>query len=93
MDENLLRSIMNRLDTIEAKIDKNTMYNTENTIKIKDELNNVRGNTQEINVKYENLVSRVSVLEEQKIWLRRTVIGAMTTGLISILSTIILHSL
>ena len=84
---------MNRLDSIEAKIDKNTMYNTENTIKTKDELNNVRANTQEINVKYENLVSRVSVLEEQKIWLRRTVIGAMMTGLISMLSTIILHSL
>ena len=91
MDAELLHNILNRLDKLEQLIvdRQNTTHNRYAEILVS--IEEVKTSVAEIKTETKNVDKRVSVLEENKTWINRLVIGTMITSIFSLVVSVVVR--
>lgn len=91
MDAELLHNILNRLDKLEQLIvdRQNTTHNRYAEILVS--IEEVKTSVAEIKTESKNMDKRVSVLEENKTWINRLVIGTMITSIFSLVVSVVVR--
>lgn len=89
MDAELLHNILNRLDKLEQLIvdRQNTTHNRYAEILVS--IEEVKTSVAEIKAESKSVDKRVSVLEENKTWINRLVIGTMITSIFSLVVSVV----
>ena len=89
MDAELLHYILNRLDKLEQLIvdRQNTTHNRYAEILVS--IEEVKTSVAEIKAESKSVDKRVSVLEENKTWINRLVIGTMITSVFSLVVRVV----
>ena len=89
MDAELLHNILNRLDKLEQLIvdRQNTTHNRYAEILVS--IEEVKTSVAEIKAESKSVDKRVSVLEENKTWINRLVIGTMITSVFSLVVSVV----
>ena len=91
MDAELLHNILNRLDKLEQLIvdRQNTTHNRYAEILVS--IEEVKTSVAEIKAESKSVDKRVSVLEENKTWINRLVIGTMITSVFSLVVSVVVR--
>ena len=91
MDAELLHNILNRLDKLEQLIvdRQNTTHNRYAEILVS--IEEVKTSVAEIKAESKSVDKRVSVLEENKTWINRLVIGTMITSIFSLVVSVVVR--
>lgn len=91
MDAELLHNILNRLDKLEQLIvdRQNTTHNRYAEILVS--IEEVKTSVAEIKTESKNMDKRVSVLEENKTWANRLLIGTMVTSIFSLVVSLVVR--
>lgn len=91
MDAELLHNILNRLDKLEQLIvdRQNTTHSRYAEILVS--IEEVKTSVAEIKTESKNMDKRVSVLEENKTWINRLVIGTMITSIFSLVVSVVVR--
>lgn len=91
MDAELLHNILNRLDKLEQLIvdRQNTTHSRYAEILVS--IEEVKTSVAEIRTESKNVDKRVSVLEENKTWINRLVIGTMITSIFSLVVSVVVR--
>ena len=89
MDAELLHNILNRLDKLEQLIvdRQNTTHSRYAEILVS--IEEVKTSVAEIKAESKSVDKRVSVLEENKTWINRLVIGTMITSVFSLVVSVV----
>lgn len=89
MDAELLHNILNRLDKLEQLIvdRQNTTHNRYAEILVS--IEEVKTSVAEIKVETKSQDKRIAVLEENKTWINRLVIGTMITSIFSLVVSVV----
>lgn len=91
MDAELLHNILNRLEKLEQLIidRQNTTHNRYAEILVS--IEEVKTSVAEIKTETKNVDKRVSVLEENKTWANRLLIGTMVTSIFSLVVSLVIR--
>lgn len=91
MDAELLHNILNRLEKLEQLIidRQNTTHNRYAEILVS--IQEVKTSVAEIKTENKNMDKRVSVLEENKTWANRLLIGTMVTSIFSLIVSLVIR--
>ena len=91
MDAELLHNILNRLDKLEQLIvdRQNTTHSRYAEILVS--IEEVKTSVAELKTESKNMDKRVSVLEENKTWINRLVIGTMITSVFSLVVNVVVR--
>ena len=77
MDQQVLETIIHRLERIETLIDSRTSQTHDRYTEIKEELGIIKADVKEIKVEHVNVVKRVEKIENTITWIIRTIGGAI----------------
>lgn len=91
MDAELLHNILNRLDKLEQLIVDRQDTTQNRYAEILAQLGDVKTSVVEIKTESKNMDKRVSVLEENKTWINRLVIGTMITSIFSLVVSVVVR--
>lgn len=89
MDAELLHNILNRLDKLEQLIVDRQDTTQNRYAEILAQLGDVKTSVVEIKTESKNMDKRVSILEENKTWMNRLVIGTIITSFFSLVVSVV----
>ena len=91
MDAELLHNILHRLEKLEQLIidRQNTTHNRYAEILVS--IEEVKTSVAEIKTESKNMDKRVSILEENKTWANRLLIGTMVTSIFSLIVSLVIR--
>ena len=93
MDEQLLQTVLKRLDRIEDLINARTESTNNRYAEIKSELGEIKADIKEMKAEEVDVVRRVEILEEGKRWSGRMITGALFSGILSLVISVLAHSI
>lgn len=91
MDEQILATVLKRLDRIEDLINSRTQNTNDRYAEILVSIEEVKTSVAEIKTETKNMDKRVSVLEENKTWANRLLIGTMVTSIFSLVASLVIR--
>ena len=93
MDEQLLTTVLKRLDRIEDLINSRAQNTNDKYTEIKEELGEIKSDIKEMKAEENNVIRRIEILEEGKRWSSRMITGALFSGILSLVISILAHFL
>lgn len=81
MDQQVLETIIHRLERIETLIDSRTSQTHDRYAEIKEELGIIKADIKEIKVEHTNVIKRVEKIENTITWIIRTIGGAIISAI------------
>ena len=93
MDEQLLATVLKRLDRREDLINSRTQNTNDRYAEIKEELGEIKADIKEMKAEETDVIRRIEVLEEGKVWSGRMIIGALFSGILSLVISVLAHLL
>lgn len=93
MDEQILATVLKRLDRIEDLINARTQNTNDRYAEIKEELGEIKADIKEMKAEETDVIRRIEVLEEGKRWSSRMITGALFSGILSLVISILAHFL
>lgn len=93
MDEQLLTTVLKRLDRIEDLINTRTQNTNDRYAEIKEELGEIKADIKEMKAEETDVLRRIEVLEESKKWSARMITGALFSGILSLVISVLAHFL
>ena len=93
MDEQILATVLKRLDRIEDLINSRTQNTNDRYTEIKEELGEIKADIKEMKAEETDVIRRIEVLEECKVWSSRMIIGALFSGILSLVISVLAHLL
>ena len=91
MDEQLLQTVLKRLDRIEDLINARTESTNNRYAEIKEELGEIKADIKEMKAEEVDVVRRIEILEEGKRWSSRMITGALFSGILSLVISVLAH--
>lgn len=91
MDEQLLATVLKRLDRIEDLINSRTQSTNDKYAEIKVELGEIKADIKELKTEEVDVVRRIEILEEGKRWSSRMITGSLFSGILSLVISVIAH--
>lgn len=93
MDEQLLTTVLKRLDRIEDLINARTQNTNDRYTEIKEELGEIKADIKEMKAEETDVIRRIEILEEGKKWSTRMITGALFSGILSLVISVLAHLL
>lgn len=93
MDEQLLTTVLKRLDRIEDLINTRTQNTNDRYTEIKEELGEIKADIKEMKAEETDVIRRIEILEEGKKWSTRMITGALFSGILSLVISVLAHLL
>lgn len=93
MDEQLLTTVLKRLDRIEDLINVRTQNTNDRYTEIKEELGEIKADIKEMKAEETDVIRRIEILEEGKKWSTRMITGALFSGILSLVISVLAHLL
>ena len=91
MDEQLLQTVLKRLDRIEDLINARTESTNNRYAEIKEELGEIKADIKEMKAEEVDVIRRIEILEESKRWSSRMITGALFSGILSLVISVLAH--
>lgn len=91
MDEQLLATVLKRLDRIEDLINSRTQSTNDKYAEIKVELGEIKADIKELKTEEVDVVRRIEILEEGKRWSSRMITGSLFSAILSLVISVIAH--
>ena len=93
MDEQLLTTVLKRLDRIEDLINSRAQNTSDKYTEIKEELGEIKADIKEMKTEENNVIRRIEILEEGKKWSTRMITSALFSAILSLVISILAHFL
>lgn len=93
MDEQLLTTVLKRLDRIEDLINSRAQTTNDKYTEIKEELGEIKADIKEMKTEENNVIRRIEILEEGKKWSTRMITSALFSAILSLVISILAHFL
>ena len=93
MDEQLLTTVLKRLDRIEDLINSRAQNTSDKYTEIKEELGEIKADIKEMKAEENNVIRRIEILEEGKKWSARMITSALFSAILSLVISVLAHFL
>ena len=93
MDEQLLTTVLKRLDRIEDLINSRAQNTSDKYTEIKEELGEIKADIKEMKTEENNVIRRIEILEEGNKWSTRMITSALFSAILSLVISILAHFL
>lgn len=93
MDEQLLTTVLKRLDRIEDLINSRAQTTSDKYTEIKEELGEIKADIKEMKAEENNVIRRIEILEEGKKWSTRMITSALFSAILSLVISVLAHFL
>ena len=93
MDEQLLTTVLKRLDRIEDLINSRAQNTSDKYTEIKEELGEIKSDIKEMKAEENNVIRRIEILEEGKKWSTRMITSALFSAILSLVISVLAHFL
>ena len=91
MDEQLLTTVLKRLDRIEDLINARTQNTNDRYTEIKEELGEIKADIKEMKAEETDVIRRIEILEEGKKWSTRMITSALFSAILSLVISVLAH--
>ena len=91
MDEQLLQTVLKRLDRIEDLINTRTESTNNRYAEIKEELGEIKADIKEMKAEETDVIRRIEILEEGKKWSTRMITSALFSAILSLVISVLAH--
>ncbi len=93
MDEQLLATVLKRLDKIEDLINSRTQNTNDRYAEIKEELGEIKADIKAMKAEETDVIRRIEILEEGKKWSTRMITSALFSAILSLVISVLAHFL